>query len=84
MKLRLQRFIENKLSKAHYEFDESVGQWAGWIDSVSGVYAQGGSIESVRNELAEILEERVLMSMWEQKKVKGLPLNYKSKTKFYA
>ena len=84
MKLKLQQFIEKKLSKANYEFDKSVNQWAGWIDGVAGVYAQGKSIESVRNELAEILEERVLMSIWEQKKVAGLSLNYNSKIKNYA
>ena len=84
MKLRLQQFIENKLSKAHYEFDESVSQWVGWVEDVDGVHAQAENIEMVRQELAEILEEWVLFSLRDNEKIKGLNLNIILKHKVYA
>ncbi|MBU1089835.1 type II toxin-antitoxin system HicB family antitoxin [Patescibacteria group bacterium] len=84
MKLRLQQFIENKLSKAHYEFDESVGQWAGWIEDVPGIYAQAKNIEMVRKELSEILEEWVLFGLRDNQKLKGFDLNAVLKQKVYA
>ena len=84
MKLRLQQFVENKLSKAHYEFDESVKQWAGSIKGVPGVYAQAENIEKVREELAEILEEWVLFGLRDNQKLKGFNLNTILKQKVYA
>ena len=54
---RLQKFIENQLLLAQYEYDESVRRWIGWIPRFRGVYSQGRTIEIVRNELAEILLE---------------------------
>ena len=80
MKFKIQQFVENKLLNAEYEFDRSVGQWAGWIKGFSGVYSQGNSIELVRQELAEMLEEYILVSLQENRKVRGLniklPQNY--------
>ena len=72
MKLKIQQFIENKLLDAQYKFDDSVGQWAGWIEGFAGIYSQGDSIEAVRQELAEMLEEYILANVQEKKKVKGL------------
>jgi predicted RNase H-like HicB family nuclease len=34
-----------------------VGEWCGWINGLPGVYAQGESVEIVRQELAEMVEE---------------------------
>ena len=75
MKLRLQQFIEDKLLNAHYEFDESVNQWAGWIEGIDGVYSQAKNIETVRQELTEILEEWVLFGLRDHQKIKGLNLD---------
>ncbi|MFH1402439.1 MAG: type II toxin-antitoxin system HicB family antitoxin [Patescibacteria group bacterium] len=84
MKLKLQQFIENKLTKAHYEFDESVGQWCGSVQGVPGVYAQAESVEKVREELAEILEEWILFSLRDNQKIKGFNLNSILGPKIYA
>jgi len=84
MKLRLQQFVENKLSKAHYEFDESVNQWVGSIKGVPGVYAQAGNIEKVREELSEILEEWVLLGLRDNQKLKGFNLDAILKQEVYA
>lgn len=72
MNLRISNFIELKLSKAKYEYDDSVKQWSGWIKDFPGVYAQSDNIEQVRQELAETLEEWILISIQEKKQIKGL------------
>jgi len=84
MKLRLQQFIENKLSKAHYEFDESVNQWVGSIKGIPGVYTQAENIEKAREELAEILEEWILFGLRDNQKLKGFNLDTILKQKVYA
>jgi len=71
MKLQVQDFVEKHLSRAHYEFDDSVKSFAAWIEGFPGVYAQGKTIEEARGELGEILEEYLLVSIQEKRKVKG-------------
>lgn len=44
------------LMQADYEYDESVKMWAGSVRGVRGVYAQGASVEDVRQELSEMLD----------------------------
>lgn len=68
---KLQKFIESKLLSAQYEYDPSVKQWVGWLRGFPGVYGQGDSVEAVRQELAEMLEEYTITSLQENKKVKG-------------
>ena len=70
--LKMQKFVEDKLSNAEYRLDDSVKEWCGWIKGFPGVYAQGDSVESVRQDLAEMLEEYVFVSLLKDKKVKGL------------
>jgi len=72
MKVKIQQFVEDKLEHAEYAFDEGVKQWAGWIKGFPGVYSQGKSIEGVRRELAEMMEEYILTTLQKKKKIKGL------------
>ena len=74
MSIRLQKFIENQLQTAQYEYDKSVKSWIGWLPRFRGVYSQGKNLESVRNQLAEILEEQVFLSVKNRKPVKGFSL----------
>lgn len=71
---RLQKFIEDQLLLAEYEYDESVKQWVGWLPNFRGVYSQGKNIEAARNELSEILEEQIFLSVKNQKPIKGFSL----------
>lgn len=79
MLLKIQRFVEDNLERAEYKFDDSVKQWAGWINGLPGIYAQADSIEQVRRELAEVTEEFVIISLQEKRKVKGLEFRPLSK-----
>lgn len=74
MQLKIQQFVESSLERAEYKFDDTIKQWAGWINGLPGIYAQADSIEQARRELAEITEEFVIISLREKRKVKGLGL----------
>lgn len=74
MKTSVQEYIEKMLQRANYEYDESVKMWAGSVTGVPGVYAQGASVEAVRQELSEVLEENLLLSIRDKKKIVGFRL----------
>ncbi len=81
MKLSFQEFVEKVLSRARYEYDDSVKQWAAWVEGFPGIYAQGKKIEEVRQDLASTIEEYVLISIREGKKVPGFALPRKAHAK---
>lgn len=83
MELFLAKYIEKALEKATYEYDESVKQWAAWIEEVPGVYAQASTVEAARKELASVLEDYVLLSLSEGKRVPGFVFP-KSAKRVYA
>ncbi|MBI3632678.1 MAG: hypothetical protein HY226_00120 [Candidatus Vogelbacteria bacterium] len=63
MKLIVEQYVNNRLKQAKYELDKDINDWIGWVDSVPGVYAQAGTLEDVREQLGEILEEQLLLSL---------------------
>ena len=62
-KLLIEQYVERHLSSASYEHDPTLDQWMGWIEAVPGVYAQQKTMEETRDELAEVLEEHLLLSL---------------------
>lgn len=81
MKLSLQAFIEKIISRAHYEYDDSIRQWAAWIEGFPGVYAQGKSVEGTRQDLVSTLEEHILLSIKEGRRIPGFVFSGKSNAK---
>ena len=81
MRLILSEYIEKLLAGAKYEYDDSVRQWAAWIEGFPGVYAQGKRVEDVRQELVSALEEHILLSIREGKRIPGFMLSRKSHAK---
>ncbi len=79
MELKTQQFIESKLAKAEYRFDESVKEWAGWINGFPGIYAQADSIEKVRAQMGEMIEEYIFTNLQENKSIKGFAFGSPSK-----
>ena len=65
MELYLINYINKMLKKANYEFDTVTHSWCASVDELPGVYAQADTIEDVRSELAEIIEEYVFVSLQE-------------------
>lgn len=81
--LRTQEFIETKISNAEYKFDKSVNEWVGWINDFPGIYAQGRTIESVRNELVEMLEDYLFISLQEGRDLRELGIKVSPYVKTY-
>lgn len=65
MNLYIMSYIETMLRQANYEFDEQTKSWCASVDALPGAYAQADTVEDVRAELAEVIEEYVLVSLQE-------------------
>lgn len=65
MELYLIKYINKMLKTATYEYDSGTNSWCASVDNLPGVYAQADTIEDVRSELAEIIEEYVFVSLQE-------------------
>ena len=65
MNLYIMNYIEAMLRQANYEFDEQTKSWCASIDALPGAQAQADTVEDVRAELAEVIEEYVLVSLQE-------------------
>lgn len=65
----LTNYINAALRHAHYEILTDDGSYYGDIPNFEGVYANAETLEDCREELAEVLEEWVLLRV-----SKSLPL----------
>lgn len=74
MELKLYQYILHVMKKAHYEYDVSVKAWVGWIKGFPGIYAQGKSVEEVRNDLISTLEESLLIDIRSGKGIPGFSI----------
>ncbi|MBU1089185.1 type II toxin-antitoxin system HicB family antitoxin [Patescibacteria group bacterium] len=58
-----QRYILSALSRAKYDFDEDSKIYVASIPQLPGVVAQAKTIEAARAELAEVVEDWVLIAL---------------------
>jgi len=65
MNLYIMSYIETMLRQANYEFDKQTKSWCASVGALPGAYAQADNVEDVRAELAEVIEEYVLVSLQE-------------------
>ncbi len=65
MKLYINSYIENLLRKANYEYDKKTNSWCASVDALPGAYAQADSVEEVRERLAEVIEDYIIVSLRE-------------------
>ena len=77
MKLFITSYIEKLLKKADYEYDKETKSWCASIDELPGVYAQASTIEKVRQELAEIIEDYIIESLKENQKLPNFNIGTK-------
>ncbi len=56
-------YIQAALRKAKYEILSDDGSFYGKIPGFQGVWANASSLEDCRNELAEVLEEWILLHL---------------------
>lgn len=81
MKLYIAQYIENLLHKAEYEYDKKTKSWCASVKELPGVYAQADTLEDVRSQLAEVIEDYILVSLQERQ---PLPRFKKLPTKVHA
>ncbi len=62
-------YIEEALKKARYEIIEDEEPYYGEIEELKGVWATGKTLEECRNNLKEVIEGWILVSI-----KKGLPI----------
>lgn len=65
MKLFITSYIGNLLRQANYEYDEETKSWCASVDSLPGAYAQADSVEEVREELASVIEDYIILTLKE-------------------
>jgi len=75
MESKFLNYINQLMKKAHYEYDASVKEWAGWIGGFPGVYAQGKSVEEVRSELMSAVEDYLLVDLKRGRKIPGFSIS---------
>lgn len=66
MKLYIPNYIENILKKADYEYDKETKSWCASIRELPGAYAQADTVEETREQLAEVIEDYILISLQEK------------------
>ncbi len=65
MELYTVNYISKLLKKASYEYDPSTESWCASVDELTGTYDQADTVEDVRSELAEVIEEYIFVSLQE-------------------
>lgn len=71
MKLYITNYIENLLKKADYEYDKETNSWCAGVKELPGAYAQADTVEEVREQLAEVIEDYVLISLQQRQSLPG-------------
>ncbi len=61
--LFIPHYIDQQLRRARYEFDEQTSSWCAFINQLPGVYAQADTVEEVRTQLAEVIEDYLIVSL---------------------
>lgn len=69
MKLFINSYIDKLLKKADYEYDKHTKTWCASVDDLPGAYAQANTKTEVRKLLAEVIEDYILVSLYQRKKL---------------
>ena len=71
MKLYIITYIEEFLKSAQYEYDKATDSWCASVPGLPGAYAQADTVEQVREQLAEVIEDYILVSIHQQENLQG-------------
>lgn len=69
MKLFINSYIDKLLKRADYEYDKQTKSWCASVDDLPGAYAQADSKRAVKERLAEVIEDYILVSIYERKRL---------------
>lgn len=62
-------YIEKKMAQAKYEYDPATKQWCAWVTSLPGTYAQAKTKKVVKEQLAEVIEDYIFISLKKDQKL---------------
>ena len=51
------------LEKVDYEYSQATNSWCAILKQLPGVYAQANSIEQVRKQIIEVMEDYIIISL---------------------
>ncbi len=66
MGLYINNYIQDFLKKAEYEYDLETKSWVASVKELPGAYAQADTVEEVREQLAEVIEDYIFVSLYER------------------
>lgn len=69
MRLFVNSYIEKLLKKATYEYDRQTKSWCASVDDLPGAYAQADTKKEVKDQLAEVIEDYILVSLYERREL---------------
>ena len=78
MKLYITQYIENLLRKAEYEYDKETKSWCASVADLPGAYAQADTVEETREQLAQVIEDYILISLREKQLLPGFKKSVKA------
>lgn len=84
MHLYITDYIEKLLKKAEYEYDKKTKSWCVSITELPGVYAQADTLEEAREQLTEVIEDYILVSIQEKQPLPNFKKFSLPKIKTYA
>lgn len=81
LNLFINNYIEKMLKKVQYEYDEETKSWCAILKDLPGVYAQADNVEEAREQIAEVIEDYIIVSL---QKHQELPAFKKTQKMMYA
>ncbi|MFH1192421.1 MAG: DUF1902 domain-containing protein [bacterium] len=63
LNLFINNYIEKMLKKVQYEYDAETKSWCAILKDLPGVYAQADNIEDARQQVAEVIEDYIIVSL---------------------
>ena len=63
LNLFINNYIEKMLNKVKYEYDEKTKSWCAILKELPGVYAQADTIEEARQQIAEVIEDYIIVNL---------------------
>ena len=63
--------LKSKKSVGILEYDEKTKTWCANVKNLPGAYAQADTVEEVREQLAEVIEDYILVSLQERHPLPG-------------
>jgi len=71
LNLFINNYIEKMLKKVKYQYDENTKSWCAILEELPGVYAQADTVEAVRQQVAEVIEDYIIVSLQKNQELKS-------------